>query len=150
MIGPNRVDLGKPGTKHTLLVDENGIPLAVKNAGSDRSYPKELLPLIVEFPGIKGKVGRPKELPDVLVAEAGCDNDAARALLKCMGIEPFIRIHGAPHGSHLGKVRWTVERTISWFKGYRRSRFRYDRTQAMIKAWAKLAAVAICFRILNN
>ncbi len=150
LTGPSPVDRAKPGTKHTLLVDKNGVPLAVKTAGSNRSDQKELLPLIVGFPRIKGQVGRPKELPDAVVADAGYDNDAARALLKWMGIEPLIRKRGAPHGSHLGKVRWVVERTISWFKGYRRLRFRYDRTQPMIEAWAKLAAVAICFRILNT
>ena len=150
LTGPSPVDRAKPGTKHTLLVDENGVPIAVKTAGSNRSDQKELIPMVVEFPRIKGKVGRPKELPDVVVADAGYDNEAARVLLKWMGIEPLIRKRGAPHGSHLGRVRWVVERTISWFKGYRRLRFRYDRTKPMIEAWAKLAAVAICFRILNT
>lgn len=150
LTGPSPVDRAKPGTKHTLMVDENGVPLAVKTAGSNRSDQKELLPLVVEFPRIKGKVGRPKESPKKVVADAGYDNDATRALLKWMGIAPLIRKRGAPHGSHLGRVRWVVERTISWFKGYRRLRFRYDRTRPMIEAWAKLAAVAICFRILNT
>jgi len=150
LTGPSPVDRAKPGTKHTLMVDLNGVPLAVKTAGSNRSDQKELMPLIVEFPHIKGKPGRPKELPDVVIADAGYDSEATRSLLSWMGIKPLIRKRGAPHGSHLGKVRWVVERTISWFKGYRRLRFRYDRTKPMIEAWAKLAAVGICFRILTN
>jgi transposase len=150
LTGPNPVDRAKPGTKHTLVVDKNGVPLQVKTVGSNVSDHHELLPLIVEFPCIAGKVGRPKELPDVVIADAGYDSEAARAILRWLNIEPLIRKRGAAHGSHLGRIRWVVERTISWFKGYRRLRFRYDRKQEMIQAWAKLAAVAICFNMLNN
>ena len=150
LTGPSPVDRAKPGTKHTLMVDRNGVPLAVKTVGSNRSDQQELIPIVVEFPHIKGKPGRPKELPDTVIADAGYDDEAARTLLKWLGIEPLIRKRGAPHGSHLGRIRWVVERTISWFKGYRRLRFRYDRTKSMIEAWAKLAAAAICFRILTN
>jgi hypothetical protein len=31
------------------------------------------------------------------------------------------------HGSGLGKIGWVVERTLSWLKGLRRMRIRYDR-----------------------
>ena len=150
LTGPSPVDRAKPGTKHTLMVDSNGVPLAVRTVGSNRSDQQELIPLVVEFPHIKGKPGRPKELPDTVIADAGYDDEAARNLLRWLGIEPLIRKRGTAHGSHLGRVRWVVERTISWFKGYRRLRFRYDRTKTMIEAWAKLAAAAICFRILTT
>ena len=65
-----------------------------------------------------------------------------------MGIEPIIRRRSTPHGSHLGKVRWVVERTISWIKGLRRMRIRYDRHPTIIDAWNHLALAAVCFRIL--
>ncbi|MEZ6092517.1 MAG: IS5 family transposase [Pirellulaceae bacterium] len=146
--GPSPVDRGKPGTKHTLVVDRTGVPLNVRTSGSNVSDHKKILPMIVDFPKIKGKPGRPKQLPDQVIADAGYDSEATRTLLSWMGIEPLIRKRSAPHGSHLGRVRWVVERTISWFKGFRRLRFRYDRTEPMIAAWARLAAVAICFQLL--
>ncbi|MBL6705942.1 MAG: transposase, partial [Planctomycetaceae bacterium] len=50
----------------------------------------------------------------------------------------------------LGRKRWVVERTISWIKGLRRMRIRYDRHATIIDAWNHLALAAICFRTLNN
>ena len=73
-----------------------------------------------------------------------------RALLRWLGIEPHIAKRRTPHGSGLGKVRWVVERTISWLKGLRRMRVRYDRLGVIMDAWATLAASVICFRILHH
>ena len=43
-----------------------------------------------------------------------------------------------------------VERTISWLKGLRRLRVRYDRLGVIIDAWTTLAASVFCCRILNH
>ena len=69
---------------------------------------------------------------------------------KPWGIEPHIAKRRTPHGSGLGKVRWVVERTISWVKGLRRLRVRYDRLGVIMDAWTTLAASVICFRILHH
>jgi transposase len=89
-------------------------------------------------------------LPDDAYADRGYDSEATRALLRWLGIEPHIAQRKTPHGSGLGKVRWVVERTISWLKGLRRLRVRYDRLGVIVDAWATLAASVICFRILHN
>jgi transposase len=47
-------------------------------------------------------------------------------------------------------VRWLVERTISWLKGLRRLRLRYDRLAVPQEAWHTLAANVICFRLLHD
>jgi transposase len=148
--GPNPTDRGKPGTKHTLLVDRNGVPLAIRTAGANASDHKQIIPLVLDFPKVGGKPGRPKELPDELYADRGYDSDATRWLLAWLGIEPHIARRNAPHGSGLGKVRWVVERTISWLKGLRRMRVRYDRLSAAQEAWNTLAASVVCFRILRH
>ena len=119
--GPSPVDRRKPGTKHTLMVDPSGVPLAIRTAGANVSDHKQILPLVLDFPKVGGKPGRPKELDDDLYADRGDDSEATRALLRWLGIEPHIAKRGTPHGSGLGKVRWVVERTISWLKGLRRS-----------------------------
>jgi transposase len=99
---------------------------------------------VLDFPHVGGKPGRPKERPDTLVADAGYDNDSTRWLLRWLGIEPKIRKSKAEHGSGLGQVRWVVERTISWLKGLRRLRIRYDRLRVIQEAWTSLAASVIC------
>jgi transposase len=148
--GPSPVDRRKAGSKHTLLVDRHGVPLAVRTAGANASDHTQLLPVLLDFPRVGGKPGRPKELPDELYADRGYDSEAMRALLAWMGVEPHIGKRGAEHGSGLGKVRWVVERTIGWLKGLRRMRVRYDRLGVIQEAWNTLAISVICFRLLHD
>jgi len=148
--GPSPVDRRKSGTKHTLMVDPSGVPLTIRTAGANASDHRQILPLVLDFPKVGGKPGRPKELPDDLYADRGYDSEGTRALLRWLGIEPHIARRGTPHGSGLGKVRWVVERTISWLKGPRRLPVRYDRLGVIMDAWTTPAASVICFRILRH
>ena len=146
--GPSPVDRAKTGSKHILMVDHHGIPLAVETVGANVSDQTQLIPIVVmDFPQVGGKPGRPKQHPDADYADRGYDNDSTRAILSWLGIEPFIAKRGTAHGSGLGKVRWVVERTIGWLKGLRRMRVRYDRLKVIQEAWNTLAAAVICFRI---
>src|SRR4051812_21603966 len=124
--------------------------LAVRTAGANASDHTQIIPLVLDFPKVGGKPGRPKELPDELYADRGYDSDDTRWLLRWLGIEPHIARRRTPHGSGLGKVRWVVERTISWLKGLRRMRVRYDRLDVIQDAWTTLAACVICFRLLHD
>ena len=121
--------------------------MGIRTAGANASDHKQILPVILDFPRVKGTPGRPKELPDEAYADRGYDSDDTRWILRWLGIEPHIARRKAPHGSGLGKVRWVVERTISWLKGLRRLRVRYDRLAVIQEAWTTLAACVICFRI---
>jgi transposase len=103
---------------------------------------------VVAFPNVAGKPGRPRTHPDHLYADAGFDCETTRTLLHWLGIEPHIRYRNDKHGSHLGRVRWVVERTISWIKGLRRMRVRYDRLGTSIDAWTSIAAAVVCMHIL--
>lgn len=148
--GPSPVDRRKKGTKFTLLVDRRGVPLVVQTASANTSDHRQILSTVMQFPQIGGKCGRPKTLPDDLYADAGYDSDTTRQVLRFLGIEPHIRRRNDRHGSHLGRIRWVVERTISWFKGLRRMRVRYDRTDTVIDAFTTLATTLICFHILQE
>ena len=148
--GPSPVDRRKKGSKHTLLVDRHGVPLAIRTAGANVSDHRQIIPVVLDFPRVGGRRGRPKELPDELYADRGYDSDSTRALLAWLGIEPHIAKQGAPHGSGLGRVRWVVERTIGWLKGFRRLRLRYDRLAVVQDAWDTFAACAICYRLLHD
>lgn len=145
--GPSPVDRRKKGTKYTLMVDRDGVPLVLRAAAANRSDQLEILPTVVSYPAVPGKVGRPPTHPDKLYADAGYDCEATRRILRWMGIEPHIRKRNEKHGSHLGRVRWVVERTISWIKGLRRMRVRYDRSATSIDAWTSIAAAVVCLNI---
>lgn len=148
--GPSPVDRRKKGTKFTLMVDRDGVPLIVRAAGANRSDQLEILPAVASFPVVPGKPGRPRTHPEKLYADAGYDSDATRGILRWLGIEPHIRHRNGKHGSHLGRVRWVVERTISWIKGLRRMRVRYDRSATSIDAWTSIAAAVVCLNILTE
>jgi transposase len=146
--GPSPVDRRKKGTKYTLLVDRDGVPLVIRAAAANCSDHREILPAVVDYPLVGGKPGHPRTHPEKLYADAGYDCEATRSLLRWLGIEPHLRHRHGDHGSHLGRVRWVVERTISWIKGLRRMRVRYDRSSTSIDAWTTIAAAVICLRIL--
>ena len=148
--GPSPVDRRKSGTEHTLLVDRHGAPLAIRTAGANASDHTQIIPLVLDFPKVGGKPGRPKEMPDQLYADRGYDSEGTRWLLAWLGIEPKVAKRGSEHGSGLGRVRWVVERTISWLKGLRRMRVHYDRLGVIQEAWNTLAASVICFRLLHH
>lgn len=53
------VDCGRPGSKHQLIVDANGTPLAVRLTGGNEPDVKQLLPLVDAVPADRGKPGAP-------------------------------------------------------------------------------------------
>lgn len=79
-VSPSPVDRGKPGVKHAVMTDRNGVPLALVSDGANVSDHRQIMPLVLEFPPVSGKPGRPRELPDVLYADRGYDSDATRYL----------------------------------------------------------------------
>src|SRR5262249_61975667 len=123
---------------------------AIRTAPANASDHTQVLPLVLDFPKVGGKPGRPKGLPDEAYADRGYDSEATRGILRWLGGEPHIPKRKAAHGSGLGKVRWVVGRTISWLKGLRRLRVRYDRLAIIQEAWNTLAACVICFRWLHD
>ena len=53
--GPNLTDRAKSGTKHTLLVDSNGVPLALHTTGANASDQQQLETIIHKFPSHPGQ-----------------------------------------------------------------------------------------------
>lgn len=148
--GPSPVDRRKSGTKHTLVVSRQGVPLAIRTAPANASDHTQIIPLVMQFPKVGGQPGRPKNLPDELYADRGYDSDSTRWILRWLGIEPHIPKRNTTQENGLGSVRWVVERTISWLKDLRRMRVRYDRLGVIRDAFTTLATSVICFRILTQ
>ncbi|WUT25481.1 IS5 family transposase [Streptomyces sp. NBC_00696] len=144
--GPSPVDRGRPGSKHHVLTDGQGIPLAVSLTGGNRNDVTQLLPLLDKVPVVAGVVGRPRHRPDALLADRGYDHDKYRRLLWARGIRPVIAERGQPHGSGLGIFRYVVERTIAWLHGFRRLRIRWERRDDIHDAFLGLATCLITHR----
>ncbi|WP_240653723.1 IS5 family transposase [Streptomyces sp. AcE210] len=144
--GPSPVDRARPGSKHHVITDGQGIPLAVSLTGGNRNDVTQLLPLLDKIPPVAGVVGRPRRRPDMLFADRGYDHDKYRRLLWQRGIRPVIAERGHPHGTGLGVFRWVVERTISWLHGFRRLRIRWERRDDIHEAFLGLATCVITHR----
>jgi transposase len=149
-IGPSPVDRGRPGTKHHLLTDAHGIPLAVTVTGGNRNDITQLLPLLDAVPPVRGKPGRPHRRPTAVYADRGYDHDTHRRLLRRRGIRPGIVWRGIPHGSGLGAVRWVVERTFAWLHQFKRLAVRWEYRADIHQALVKLACCLISWRCLQR
>jgi transposase len=148
--GPSPVDRARNGSKHHLLVDASGIPLAWTVTGGNRHDVTQLIPLIDAAPPVRGRPGRPRKRPERLTADRGYDHDKYRRQLRERGITPEIARRGSEHGSGLGCVRWVVERTFAWLHHLKRLLVRYDRRSDIHEAFLALGCCLVCFRRLQR
>ncbi len=133
------------GSKHHLITDAAGTPLAVILTGGNRHDVTQLLPLIEAILPIRG---RPRQRPRKVYADRGYDHDKYRCLLRARGITPVIARRGVAHGSGLGTKRWVVERTFAWLHAFKRLRTRSERRADLHQAMLSLACAVICLRQL--
>jgi transposase len=142
--GPNATDRRKLGSKHHVITDANGIPLAVKVTGANRHDVTQLLPLVESIPPIAGKVGRPRKRPDCVQGDRAYDSQAHRDALRKLGINSLLAKRRTENGSGLGVFRWVVERTLSWLHQFRRLRVRYERRDDIHEAFLTIGCILIC------
>ena len=140
--GPSPVDRGRPGSKHHLLVDGSGIPLAFSVTGGNRNDVTQLIPLLNGVPAVRGAIGRPRRRPERLIADRGYDHDKYRRLLWQRGVKPMIARRQTDHGSGLGRHRWVVERTFAWLHNFKRLLIRYERRADMHPQCSRSAAAS--------
>lgn len=148
--GPSPVDRRKPGSKHHILTDGNGIPIVAHTTAANKHDVTELLALVNDVPAINGKAGAPRYRFDELYADRAYDSEPHRQALREVGTEPYIAKRNTEHGSGLGVHRWVVERTLSWLHQFRRLRIRYERRDDIHQAFLMIACVMICHRVLEN
>ncbi len=122
-----------------MLVDGHGIPLAVSLTAGNRNDVTQLLPLIDGVASVRGKIGRPRQRADRLIADRGYDHDKFRRQLRARGVKPVLARRGTAHGSDLGSLRWVVERTFAWLHQFRRLRIRSERRPDRHEAFLSLA-----------
>src|SRR5689334_3286359 len=99
LTGPSPVDRARTDSKHHLLTDPTGVPLAIRLAGGQRKDGTQLLPLIDGVAPVAGKIGRPRQRAERLVADRSYDHDKYRRELRKRGVKPVIARRGVEHGS---------------------------------------------------
>ncbi len=150
LTGPSPVDRARTGSKHHLIVDPSGIPLAITLTGGHRNDVTQLLPLVDGVGPVRGKVGRPRQRAESLIADRGYDHDKYRRELWARGVKPIIARRRTEHGSGLGQQRWVVERTFAWLHFFRRLRIRWERLARVHQAFMSLGCAVVCWRYLRG
>ncbi|MFF3468642.1 IS5 family transposase [Streptomyces sp. NPDC002619] len=148
--GPSPVDRARTGSKHHLITEAHGIPLAVSLTGGNRNDVTQLIPLIEAIPPVRGRRGRPRRRPKALYADRGYDHDKYRKQVRAVGITPVIARRGTEHGSGLGVHRWVVEQSFALLHWFRRLRIRWEIRDDIHEAFLSLACSIICWRRLRN
>ncbi len=143
--GPNPTDRAKAGCKRHVLTDAHCIPLAVTTSRANHRD-RYAMPLLLAMPSIPRRKGRPRKRPFALHGDAGYGSKALRSLVQLFGIRSMLAPLGGmdKHGSGLGKTRYPVERTLSWFGNFRRIKFCYERNGRHFQAFHELAASILC------
>ena len=136
-----------------LVVDPNGIPLAVRLSAASAHDSIQLLLLIDAIPpiiGPRGEPGRPRRLPTKLRADEASGSSDLRRTLRSRGIAPRIARRGIDSSERLGRYRWVVERTRSWLLGCRRQGVRHERPANLLWELRHRACALICLRLLGT
>lgn len=140
--GRSPVDRGKQGTKRSLLVDGNGIPLGCVIAGANCHHSPLLGPTLDKL----GRFGF--DLPEQITVhlDAGYDSSKTRDLLDTLGCAWVISKKGTPLQTG---ARWVVERTNSWHtRGFRKLQICTEVRTRVIEAFIALAGAIISTRRL--
>ena len=143
--------MGK-GTKRKLVVDGNGIPLALVISRASRAEVR-LAQETLDRVRVPRKSGRPRKRPERLVADKAYDSDEFRLWLRRKGVIPCIPPRENCKGRRKKweeeyKERWRVERTFAWVESFRRLVVRYERMARMYEAFCIVALILICLREL--
>jgi transposase len=145
--GPSPVDRSKHGCKRHVLTDADGIPLVVQTGPANQRDDTKLEDLLEAFPVLTdGKTGEVHLQPKALLGDRGYGFPYLIAIVTLYGILALLSPRGKdkPHGSGLGKQRWVVERTMSWWTHFRRINLCYERKGEHFQAFHELAACILC------
>ncbi|UBV45435.1 IS5 family transposase (plasmid) [Deinococcus taeanensis] len=143
-VGPTKK--GK-GTKIMIVVDANGVPLAVQTASASPAEVRLVHDTLDASFGL--------DFPQRLIGDKAYDSDGLDEELATLGIEMI-----APNRRNRKKTqdgrplrrykrRWKVERTISWLQSFRRVRTRDEVKAENFLAMVQLACIVIPLRLVS-
>lgn len=119
-------------------------------SGANVHDSQALWPLIYGIPSVRSRRGPRRSRPAKLHADKAYDSADTRRKLRKRGITCRIARKGIEPADRLGRIRWKIERTISWLFGYRRLTVRYERKGRHFAAFLSLAATLICYKKLTT
>jgi transposase len=146
--GPNPTDRGKAGSKHHLLTDAQGVPLAVELTAANVNDGLLLEAMIDVVVAVPGRHGRPRKRPAKLHADKAYRSRRNQRLLRARHIQSRIARPKVESSQRLGRYRWVVERTLAWLHRFRRLRVRDEWRADIHAAFLHLAVALICWKFI--
>ncbi|MFF9352098.1 transposase [Streptomyces sp. NPDC014734] len=145
--------LGGGGVAEAVMDDrgdgmELGPPVAILSGGN-RNDVTQLIPLLQAVPSVRGKSGRPRHRPDVVLGDRGYDHGKYHRLVWGLGVKPPIARRGTEHGSGPGAQRWFVERAFAHLHCFRRLRIRWEIRDDSHEAFLTRGCALTCRRHLR-
>ena len=147
--GPNPTDRGKSGSKHHVMTDARGIPLAATVTAANVNEVTQVFEVLTSMPPVGGKPGPKRQRPERLQGEPATTPSRCGSCCGGWGSRRSWPTGRREHGSGLGVFRWFVERTIAWLHSFGRLRRRLDRLTELQDAFLQLACGLICLRFMS-
>jgi putative transposase len=131
-VGKNPTDRGKQGTKRSLLVDANGIPVGLAVDGANRNDMKLTQATLASIPTDAERPKPTAAAPQGLCLDKGYDYEEVRALAAEFSFTAHIRCRGEEaqklkREAGFKARRWVVERTHSWMNRFRGVLIRWNK-----------------------
>jgi hypothetical protein len=133
-----------------VVTDAGGLPLLVLTTPANRRDEAPLPAMLDALPAIRMPSGQRRRRPGAVVGDRGYGFPHTIKEVAARRLRSLLAPRGGPHGSGLGKVRYVVERTLSWATGQRRVERCYERTDAHWQAMNELACCVICANRLRK
>ncbi len=150
--GPNPTDRRKLGSKRSLLIDGNGIPLAVSVHEANRHDMKLVEVTLLELVITSGDstTRKPK-----MILDKGYNYEEAKEIFRVWGYIPLICSSGKEseedsEGPGYRAMRWIVERTHAWLNNFRRILIRWEKKYENYLAMVDFACALIAFKSIFN
>jgi putative transposase len=147
--GPNPTDRAKSGTKRSLLVEGNGVPLAVVAEGANKNDFKLAEPTLENI-----EIERPKPTkkhPQNMCMDKGYDYTEVDQLVEEWGYTGHVARRGVDQSKReripgYRARRWVVERTHSWMNRFRRLLIRWEKKKENYVAMLHFACAWITYQ----
>jgi putative transposase len=146
-VGPNPTDRAKPGVKTSLLVEDDGGPLAAVVAGAN--VPDAQLLAATLDATVVERPERAPDFPQHLSLDKGYDKPAGGEATVERDYEPHIaaiRDPRPPRAKRHPARRWVVERTLAWLHQCRGLLIRWENKAENYLGLIKLACILLWFR----
>jgi putative transposase len=148
--GRNPTDRGKQGTKRSLLVEGQGVPLAIE-VGSANCHDVKLLAatldgVVVERPAASQEASQHFCVDKGYAGEPAQQVGPARGYIVHVPDKAHAKQKRRRTGGRRKARRWVVAVTHSWLNRFRRLLVRWEKKKANYRSLLYLACAIICWR----